>query len=292
MPKIVPLVLVLVVLPLMGCATQLPFQAGDRAATTAPVSQARMEALRLVDARRFAEAQAMLQPLLAANPVDAEVKLALGECALGLGKLDDAGPLFASLVNDPALRPRALQGLGITLMHQGDAEGAAGALQQATEADPSLWRAWNGLAQAYDFQHQWDQSRTAYEKALQTAPNTAIIYNNLGMSLLAQDRFDEAIESFGEARTADPSLTIVETNRQLALAMQQRYPEATFATAPEEKAKLLNNAGYVALMKGDYDRAERFFVQAAETSPTYYAPAHENLEILKEVRAKAQDKSS
>jgi Flp pilus assembly protein TadD len=248
--------------------------------------------LRLVDAHRFTDAEPTLQEIQKAHPDDAMVKLGLGECALGMGRLDESGTLFASLADDPTYRPKALQGLGIALVRRGDAQTATAALEQATAMEPNLWRAWNGLGQAYDIQHMWDASKHAYEHALQNTPDAGIIYNNRGMSLLAQERYDDALKAFDQARIADPTLAAVETNRQLTLALQQRFPEATFATRPEEKAKLLNNAGYVALMKGDYDRAEQLFVQAAETSPTYYAQAHNNLQVLEQVRAKSQGNHS
>ena len=276
---------------LAGCAT-LPHAAPKSTPAAATTLPNRAEALQLADARRFAEAEDLLKPLLNANPGDAEVKLALGECALGTGRLDDAAQLFAPLANDTTLRPKALQGLGIAMLRRGDVQGATPALEQATAADSSLWRAWNALGQAYDFQHLWEASRHAYEAALRSAPDAGMIHNNIGMSLLAQERYDDALKAFDAARIANPRLDVVETNRQLALALQQRYPEATFATQPQDKARLLNNAGYVAMMKGDLDHAEQLFVQAAEASPTYYGPAHENLRVLQQMRAKAQDKHS
>lgn len=288
---VLPLIALITTL-LTGCATIAQSNSAKDAATPAVSAEQRSEGLRLVETHHFGEAQAILKPLSEVNPNDAEMRFALGECALGLGKLDDAEPIFASLANDASLRPKALQGLGITLVRRGDALGATPALEQATAADSSLWRAWNALGQAYDFQHMWDASRHAYDAALRSAPDTGIIQNNIGMSLLAQERYDEALKAFDRARLANPKLDVTETNRQLALALQQRYPEATFATQPEEKARLLNNAGYVALMKGDYDHAEQLFVQAAETSPTYYAPARDNLQVLQQLRAKAQDKHS
>jgi len=284
--------LVLTAVILAGCATAPTAHQPSSAVTTGPEQSQREEALHFVDAHRFSEAEPVLKALSNANANDSEVKLGLAECALGQAHLDEAEPLFASLANDAALRPKALQGLGITLLRRGDAQGAADALEQATLADPALWRAWNALAQAYDFQHNWNASRHAYESALHSAPNPAIIQNNLGMSMLAQERYDDALKAFDQARLADPTLAAVTTNRQLALAMQQRFPEATFANQPEERARLLNNAGYIALMKGDYDHAERLFVEASESSPTYYGPAHENLQMLEQLREKAQDKHS
>jgi Flp pilus assembly protein TadD len=277
---------------LSACATTVHAPSGkDAGAIGAANGEKRAEGLRFVEDHRFAEAEAILKPLLEVKP-DAEIKLALGECALGLGRVEDAEPIFASLANDSTLRAKAMQGLGITHLRHGDAQGATPALEQATVADPSLWRAWNALGQAYDLQHQWDASQHAYESALRSAPDAAIIRNNMGMSFLAQERYADALKAFEAARLDNPTLEVIETNRQLALALQQRFPEATFATKPEDKARLLNNAGYVALMKGDYDHAEQLFVEAAETSPTYYVPAHENMEFLQQLRAKALGKRS
>ena len=279
---------------LTGCAashsTSGSFPGKVDAATH--MASARRAALRLVNEHRCDEAEAALKPIFTANPSDSEVQLALGECALGKAKLDEATQIFSAVANDPKLRPKALQGLGIVLARRGDAKAAIAALEQATAADPSQWRAWNALGLAYALVQNWDASQRAYEHATNNAPDRAIIENNIGMVLLAQDRYDDAIKAFDRAYLANPKLMTAQTNRQLALALQQRYDEATFATRPEEKARLLNNAGYIALLKGDYERAEQFFVKATETSPTYYAPAHDNLKLLEQVRAKAHDKHS
>lgn len=250
------------------------------------------QAQALIDQRRYEEADAILQSLVKTGFERADLKLAMAECALGRGKPDQAEPIFSTLANDPQMRAKALQGLGIIMVRRGESDQAISLLAEAARTDRSLWRAWNALAQAYDFRHQWADSKAAYDQALQSAPNGAVIRNNLGMSYLAQKRYDEALEAFQQSRVLDPALKAAETNYQLTLALQRRFPEALYASHSGDKSRLLNNAGYVALVQGDYDHAEELFTQAAEASPLYYAPAYENLQLLQRLRARNDHGSS
>jgi Tfp pilus assembly protein PilF len=275
-------IMALVVLLLPGCTTPPALMAEARADARAALRVSRAEGLRLVELGHYEQAKKILAPLFEDNPLDLQVKLGLAECALAVGQLESAEPLFATAANDEAFGAIALQGLGITLLRRGDAHAAMAVLQEATQKDPSLWRAWNALGQAHDLQREWDASRHAYKAALVLAPNTALVYNNIGVSLLARDRFEDALQAFDQALAADQKLAMVRTNRQLAL--HQGQPKAIGPSQREETARLLNSAGYVALIRGDYEQAERLFIQAAYTSPTYYGPAFENLEALERLR--------
>lgn len=48
--------------------------------------------------------------------------------------------------------------------------------------------------------------------------------------------------------------------------------------------EVLNNLGYVAMVKGDLPVAEAYFTRAIEASPSYYRIAAENLICLKAMR--------
>jgi Flp pilus assembly protein TadD len=76
-------------------------------------------------------------------------------------------------------------------------------------------------------------------------------------------------------------------NLRLALAWDGRYAEAVAGAQPRELADVLNNVGYVALLKGDHKQAEAYLTRAMETSASHHDHAWHNLSHL--VTAKGQD---
>lgn len=79
-------------------------------------------------------------------------------------------------------------------------------LRKAVGRDPSLWRAWNGLAQIQDGERAWTASRGSYEKALTVVPDSPVVHNNLGFSFMMQGRVEEATRALlprsGASRTS------------------------------------------------------------------------------------------
>jgi Flp pilus assembly protein TadD len=173
-----------------------------------------------------------------------------------------------------------LQGEGLALLLNGDLAASHRSLRAAVDAEPHLWRAWNGLGRYHDAGGRWQEAALAYQRALDAAPHSAVTMNNLGMSLLRQERYDEAAASFARALEVDPGLDAARTNLRLALAFQGRYTEALSGISVDERPRAFNNLGYVALLKGDHERAEAYFMRSLEASPSFYAPAWQNLELL------------
>ena len=239
-----------------------------------------------LDQRRYADAAQSLQRVLAAAPDDDEAKLALGDAYLGLNRLDSALAGFEPLVSNgtPAVRARALQGVGIARLRQGDTAGATALLRDAVAADASLWRSWNALGHLYDGRREWEQAREAFGAALRIRPDEALVYNNLGMSLLASGRPAEALEAFDTALRLAPDLQVAEANIRIALAWQGRYGEALKGMTRDEVATVLNNVGYIATLRADYPEAEKYLHQAVAASVSHFDTAQKNIDYLEQVK--------
>lgn len=218
-------------------------------------------------------------------------RLGLAEVNLMQGNVAPAREMFAALVEHPELGPRAHQGLGLTHLQEGHPSRAQAPLTAAVEADPSLWRAWNGLGVVHDRARRWDEAAAAYARALDTAPpeSAAAVHNNRGFSLLLQGRPDDAVAHLGEALRARRGDELTRTNLRLALAWQGRYAQAVAGARPTERAAVLNDVGYVALLRGDLTEAESLLTRALEASPSHFDPAFQNLEHLRAVRASGSD---
>ena len=164
--------------------------------------------------------------------------------------------------------------------------------REATPAGPGIltpdaWRAWNALGSQYDRQKDWPRADAAYARALEASPGAAIAYNNRGYSRLLQGRYDEAVVDFVAALERKPDLAEARTNLRLALAFKGEYSRSIAGGPQEDAAALLNNAGFAAGVRGDYDKAKDLLDQAMKTKSQFYERASENLKLVQSLAAQA-----
>jgi Flp pilus assembly protein TadD len=155
---------------------------------------------------------------------------------------------------------------------------------EAVALDGSLWRAYNGIGVIYDTRSRFGDAAEAYATALTVKPEAAPVLNNFGVSLMQQERFAEAEPRFVRALAIDPEMTRAETNLRMARAMQGKYLEAFAGVSRENMPDALNDVGYAAMLRGDYDLAEAYLSRALEESPVYHKTAAENLESLRRLK--------
>jgi Flp pilus assembly protein TadD len=233
------------------------------------------------------DAQAHYGIVLARDPNNMRAALGLAEVALAGGKTAEARDAFAALAARPGIAPdvaaKARQGLGLAWLKDGRTEDALPALESAVAEDDGLWRAWNALGAAHDRRQEWEAAVAAYEKAIALAPEEAGPQNNLGFSLILQGRHREAAAHLVRASHLSRDLDLPRVNLRLALAWQGRYDDAVAGADPTELPAVLNNVGYVALLKGDLRDAESLLVRSLEASPSYFEPARLNLDHLRTV---------
>lgn len=236
----------------------------------------------------IADAQAHYRLALDHEPDHPGALLGLGEARLAKGELRAAEHLFSGLVEREAIPPlllaRAHQGLGLVHLRRRDVDAAEPPLSQAVKIDPNLWRAWNALGLVHDSRQEWHSARRSYERALEARPDSAVVLNNLGYSLMLRKRYDEAVEVLTRALRRDPKNERTRANLRLALAWQGRYDEAALGATGKAEPQVLNDIGYVALMRGDLAAAEGLFVRAIEASPSHYTPAALNLQHVRALR--------
>jgi Flp pilus assembly protein TadD len=75
------------------------------------------------------------------------------------------------------------------------------------------------------------------------------------------------------------------------MAMKGEYDRALAAAPQEDRAALLNNVGYAAMIRGDQASARSMFNQALTAKGQFYSRAAYNLETSAglEARAKSQE---
>ena len=234
---------------------------------------------------RLQDAEVLLERYWLTFPDDPRGLLGVAELRLARGNTGGALKAFEDLLQYPEIEVDARQGYGIVLMLVGDEEKAVEELKAAVEADATRWRAWNALGAFYDSQGAWPEATDAYQRALALQPEEPIIVNNLGFSLLMQGRTDAAVRTLQDALRLDPTSELTKTNLRIAYAQLGQYRRAVAGAASDnEKARALNNAGYVALLRGDYDSAEAYFQQAMREDPSFNETAWRNLNFLESLR--------
>ena len=233
-----------------------------------------------LDESRNVDAARLLDQMIMGGAHDARLDVLSGEVSLTQAHYEDALKSFKAAEASGPVRAKALQGEGIALTLIGRSGEAMAMLQTAVQEDPSQWRAWNALGGEVDRRGDWASAESAYEHALANSNRAASVLNNRGFSRLLQRRLDDAAADFVAALAKKPDLTAARTNLRLTLAMRGDYDRATAGGAVSDRAALLNNAGYAAMMRGDYAQAEDLFNRAMKARGEYYARASENLDRL------------
>jgi Flp pilus assembly protein TadD len=241
---------------------------------------------RAIDEKRFLDANSMIDTAVISGSKDPRLGLLAARVDLGRGRYDRALEEFRSAQGAPVTRGPAMEGEGLVLALSGR-EGEALPLLKKTVAEfPQSWRAWNALGGAYDDQGKWAEADDAYSHALAVSDAPAIVLNNRGYSYLLRNRLDEASADFIEALRQRPDLEAARTNLRLAMAMKGEYARATAGAQKDTEAALLNNAGFAALVRGDYTQAEALLQQAMARKGEYYDLAAANLQLVRESKAR------
>ena len=186
-----------------------------------------------------------------------------------------------SASNPAEARPEARVGEALALSLEGKSDEAFALLKLVVKEQPSAWKAWNALGVEYDQRKMWDEAEAAYASALSITPQSGLVLNNRGYSRLLQGRLDAAQADFVASLDARPDLVEARANLRITLALKGDFEHATLGASAQEKAAILNNAGFAATAKGDYVHATALLQEAMKAQSTYYEKADANLKLVK-----------
>ncbi len=248
------------------------------------IEQALDLAARAISEERVQDARQILDRILISVPDHPEGRLLRAEADLASGDIAKAVAAFQAVVEVEEVRTRALQGKGISLLLIGDAETGVRSLQEAVAEGPHLWRAWSALGVHYDGQQDWTAAANAYDAAVDAKPDAALIYNNRGFHYLLQRRVPAAIADFSRALELNPDFEPAELNLRIALAWAGEYGSSVSGLQESELPEALNNAGYIATLRGDYVDAESLLLRSIEADYGFNRTARRNLDFLDGVR--------
>lgn len=280
----------LIAAALSGLAVPPALAARKPPAAAAPVvSDAMVAEIQAAMAeQRYVDAGRMLDRAMIAGAMDPRLTLIGGELSLERGRYEDALKAFSLVEQAPAVRLRAIQGKGVVLSILGRSDEAMAALHQAVALDPAAWRAWNALGGEYDRRRDWPNAEAAYEHAMQSSGGAAMVLNNRGFSRMLQNRLDEATTDLVAALQKKPDLAAARTNLRVTMGLKGEYERALAGGAQEDKAALLNNVGYAALLRGDHAQAQDMFNRAIAAKGQFYDRASDNLAIATGLKNRAE----
>jgi len=140
----------------------------------------------------------------------------------------------------------------------------------------------------HDQQENYQLAEPIYRQILARDPKRADILNNLGVSQLLREQYDEAINQFRQALQLDRSNSRIKNNLAAAYALSGDEQNALRVfTGTLNQAQAYNNLGYLYMMNGRLDDAERALHKALELNPRFYTRAKENLDQVMQLKSEA-----
>lgn len=247
-------------------------------AAASPPAGPLSEAAHAIAAGRLEQARIMIGSAIQAGAKGDAVDRLLADLAFESGDFPTALGRYKALLGtnsaDLALAERA----GIAAIRTGDTDRAAVLLERATTSPTASWRAWNARGVAADLRGDWDIADLAYSKAQAIQPDRAEAFNNFGWSLLLRGRWADAVEQLERAAALNPKSKRIADNLDLAKAavgvdLPQRRPNESDG----DWTARLNDAGVMAGVRGDQQRAIAAFAQAIEARSQWFERAANNL---------------
>ena len=273
------------------------------ASTLAPSSPAPHQlAVSLCSAGKFAEASALLRPVLESRGrVDQQVLVetlnVAAVCALGLNQWTDAENYWRESIQ---LQPDfidAYNNLGILLKGLNRLQEAEAMFRSVATIRPDQPQAYNNLGAVLYGLRRLDEAETAYRQALALRPDYAEALYNLGIVLYDYRRFGEAEAAYRQSLAVRPDCAEVHNNLGNVLRELGRVSEAEQAyrqalTLRPQYAEALNNLASVLKTLKRLPEAE-LACRLAVTIRPHYPEAHNNLgSVLGDLKRPAEAESS
>lgn len=184
------------------------------------------DAIRLHQAGRLADAEALYQQVLLLAPDNADALHLLGLIKRRYG----SAALAVELISKAAtLRPEQSvyhSNLGLSYLDLADVRRAEACFRRALELKPNFAQAMVNLGNVLRAQAKFDEAIALYRKALQTRPGFAEAYNNLGNALRDIDQTEEAAACYRNALALRPDYAEANNNLGVLFKSQDRHDEA------------------------------------------------------------------
>jgi tetratricopeptide (TPR) repeat protein len=186
--------------------------------------------------------------------------------------LDEAGSLFAAIIeHNPGHFP-SLQRLAAIRRYQGRMEDSLELLQKAVAANPDSADLHNSLANTLNGVGRPQDAIEHYRAAIALRPDFPEAYFNLGRGFKELRQFPEAEEAYRNAIRLRPAYAEAHSNLGIVLGRMNRHAEsiASFTAALEADPQTRmahNNIGLALTALNRHEEAAPFYVRARELEP-------------------------
>ncbi|WP_455372411.1 tetratricopeptide repeat protein, partial [Limibacillus halophilus] len=251
------------------------------------------------------EAEKLLTKAVQVAPTNADAQNALGKVLNDLGRHEDAEKHCQLALKIKPKFPEAYDNLGNALLASSRAEDAEKAYRKAIALSPKSAAFWSNLGSCLIIAGRYDEAAAAFLEALRLKPNFSAL-KNLGSILQRVVDTDPVLDAFGRnlgtqdrapALLLDYSDALIAAGRaaealpllEEALKKQPNWPPALFALATahlelnrgelataclEEALRArksdkgtASRLGSLYSRMGDFDEAERWFLEALKHDP-------------------------
>ena len=206
------------------------------------------------------------------------------------GNLQLASRAFRHVLERDDRHLAALEELGLIMLHEHELEAASRYFNRVLTIDTERVRALNGLGVIADLSGDHVLAARQFRQALELQPGTTHILNNLGYSLYLTENWDEAEKVYNEVLKIDQEHELATRNLALLHVRRGQHQRALrLLERVGTPAAANNDLGYLCMLEGQHELADRFLQKAIELSPAYYEMAHTNLTRNRALAKKAPD---
>lgn len=221
---------------------------------------------------------ALLQNEAAQAPNRLDLKVALGNTALRLGRYDVAIQSYTNALNvldkKSAARGDIYLRLGETYRRKGDANSAIAALTQARDAAPENVAVLSTLAMVLDTNGHWEEAKKVYDATLKVKSDDPVALNN-DAYLMAEHGgdLDQALSMAVKAKQLLPNLTEISDTLGVIYLKKQMSPQAVdvfqdLVQKDPQSSTYHYHLGQALYQKGDSPHAVQELQTALKYNPT------------------------
>lgn len=142
------------------------------------------------------------------------------------GKTSEARDLYQALLEERPNAAKALHGLALTHVQDGEMEKGESCLHQALQAENDVPERWNDLGEVLRLQGKVDDAVAAYEQALALKPDFSVAMSNCGVALYALGQLERAAEMFAQAIAIEPDSPFAYNNLGVLYECQGKFEQA------------------------------------------------------------------
>lgn len=171
--------------------------------------------------------------------------------------------------------PRIHSNLSRALRRKGNFDEALAVAEQAIVAEPNRAAGYIGKAWTLFELGRINEMQPWFEKAIAVEPQSWTVQLDMGDYYRGQRQLDLAAKHYRLALDIKPDASAIYANLAGALGDLGRWKEAETVTQKSLSVNPSNGIalgyiGYIALARGDYERARKFYDEAFAADPTYF----------------------